>query len=42
MYTVNWDGRDHDGRELASGVYLYRLWTDDVNQVEARKLMLMK
>lgn len=23
-YTLRWDGRDDDGRELASGVYLYR------------------
>ena len=26
-YTVRWDGRDDDGREVASGVYLYRLAT---------------
>ena len=24
-YTITWDGRDDDGRSLATGVYLYRL-----------------
>ena len=28
-YTVRWDGQDDTGRELASGVYLYRLQTGD-------------
>ena len=42
VYSVNWDGRDGEGRELASGVYLYRLRTGDGQQVETRKLVLMK
>jgi enediyne biosynthesis protein E4 len=41
-YTVNWDGRDDDGRALASGVYLYRLRTGDGQQVETRKLVLVR
>ena len=41
-YTLRWDGRDDDGRALASGVYLYRLRTGDEQQVETRKLLLMK
>lgn len=41
-YTVRWDGRDGDGRELASGVYLYRLRTGDGRQVETRKLVLVR
>ena len=24
-HTVRWDGRDHTGRPVASGTYLYRL-----------------
>jgi len=41
-YTVRWDGWDDDGRELASGVYLYRLRTGDGKQVETRKLVLVR
>jgi len=41
-YTVNWDGRDKNGRALASGVYLYRLRTGDGQQVETRKLILVR
>jgi len=41
-YTLRWDGRDDDGRELASGVYLYRLRTGDGQQVETRKLVLVR
>ena len=39
-YTLQWDGRDSGGRELASGVYLYRLQAGE--RVETRKLLLMK
>ena len=41
-YTVRWDGRDDNGRELASGVYLYRLRAGDRKQVEIRKLLLVR
>ena len=41
-YTVRWDGRDRDGRELAGGVYLYRLRTGDGKRVETRKLVLVR
>ena len=40
-YTLHWDGRDDDGRPLASGVYLYRLRVGE-QQVEARKLVLLR
>jgi hypothetical protein len=40
-YTVRWDGRDAQGRMLASGVYLYRLQTDQ-GRVETRKLVLLR
>ena len=35
-YSINWDGRDDGGYELASGMYFYRLTT----QVKTRKLLL--
>ena len=40
-YAVNWDGRDDAGRALASGVYLYRLQTDE-GRIETRKLVLVR
>ena len=41
-HTVHWDGRDDEGRELASGVYLYRLRTGDGDWMEMRKLVLVR
>ena len=35
-----WDGRDNTGRELASGLYLYRLVADGV--IEERKMLLTR
>jgi len=40
VYTLRWDGRDDAGRELASGIYLYRLQAGE--QVETRKLLLLR
>ena len=39
-HRVHWDGRDDRGHPLASGVYLYRLITDEV--VLTRKLTLLR
>ncbi|MBT5145873.1 MAG: T9SS type A sorting domain-containing protein, partial [Gemmatimonadetes bacterium] len=39
-YMLRWDGRDDTGRELASGVYLFRLIAGD--QIETRKLTLLR
>ena len=39
-YTLRWDGRDAQGRELASGVYLYRLKAG--GRAETRKLLLLR
>jgi hypothetical protein len=39
-YEAVWDGRDATGREVASGVYLYRLQAGDQERV--RKLLLLR
>jgi len=40
VYETTWDGRDAHGKEVASGMYLYRISTDDFT--ETRKMMLLK
>lgn len=39
-YSLRWDGRDDDERELASGVYLYRLQVGE--SAETRRLPLRR
>jgi hypothetical protein len=39
-YTERWDGRDDDGRPVASGVYFYRLETSDLRA--QRKMVLVR
>ncbi|MEA2062168.1 MAG: cohesin domain-containing protein, partial [Gemmatimonadota bacterium] len=39
-YSVQWDGRSDNGAQVASGVYFYRLKTDDF--VQTRKMVLLK
>jgi len=39
-YSVQWDGMDDSGRQVASGVYIYRL--DANNQVQTKKMLLIK
>ncbi|MBM85589.1 MAG: hypothetical protein CMM47_06170 [Rhodospirillaceae bacterium] len=39
-YEIIWDGRDRNGRQLASGLYLARLLVDQF--VETRKLLLIR
>jgi flagellar hook assembly protein FlgD len=38
--NVVWNGTDNSGAKVTSGLYFYRLSTD--NKVETRKMMLMK
>ena len=40
VHRVHWNGRDGAGRPLASGVYLYRLVTEE--RVQTRKLTLLR
>ena len=40
-YTLRWDGRDDAGRELASGMYVYRLQVGE-GLVETRKMLLVR
>jgi len=39
-HAVSWDGRDDNGRAMASGLYLYRL--DNGRQVQVRRLLLLR
>ncbi|MGE5431610.1 MAG: discoidin domain-containing protein, partial [Syntrophomonadaceae bacterium] len=40
VYSIRWNGRDDAGRSAASGVYLYRMQSDNFSQI--KKLLLMK
>jgi len=40
-YSVRWDGRDDQGRRLASGVYFYRLETP-AGSTDSKKLIMLK
>jgi hypothetical protein len=40
IYRIAWDGRDDTGRDLASGLYFYRLTAG--SQLQTRKLMLLR
>ena len=40
VHRATWDGRDDDGREAASGIYLYRLRSGAYEQ--SHKMVLMR
>jgi hypothetical protein len=40
LHTVDWSGHDARGDEVSSGIYFYRLQTDDY--IETRKMTLLK
>jgi hypothetical protein len=39
-YRVDWDGRDRNGKELASGIYFYRIQAGDF--VKCKKMIMLK
>ena len=39
-HVASWDGKDDDGQLVSSGVYFYRISTDDFT--DAKKMMLLK
>jgi hypothetical protein len=39
-YAASWDGRDEQGQEITSGIYIYRLETSKFNDV--KKMLLVK
>jgi flagellar hook assembly protein FlgD len=40
MHELTWNGKDDNGNDTASGVYMYRLSTDGFT--DTRKMVLMK
>ncbi|MBI4530172.1 MAG: hypothetical protein HY709_01505 [Candidatus Latescibacteria bacterium] len=40
VHTVVWDGRDETGKEVATGLYLYRLTAGEFTAT--RKMLLMR
>jgi hypothetical protein len=39
-HTVNWDGQDSNGRQVSSGIYIYRIQADTF--ADSRKMLLIK
>ncbi len=40
QYSISWNGRNQNGRDMASGIYFYRLTSDQSSSV--RKMVLLK
>jgi flagellar hook assembly protein FlgD len=40
VYTVEWDGTNHTGADVAGGIYFYRLISDTF--VQTRKMILIR
>jgi flagellar hook assembly protein FlgD len=40
FHRVTWDGKDHRGLAVSSGIYFYRLQSNGI--IETKKMLLMK
>jgi len=40
LYSVTWDGRDNSGKTVSSGIYFYKIKTDDFSS--SKKMILLK
>ncbi|MCK4311606.1 MAG: hypothetical protein KAW88_02605 [Candidatus Cloacimonetes bacterium] len=40
IYSAIWDGKDYNGNQVGSGIYFYKLKSD--NFEKTRKMILMK
>ena len=40
VYTIEWDGTNHNNVQVAGGVYFYRLITE--NYIQTRKMILIR
>jgi len=40
IHSIIWDGKNNDGRDLSSGIYLYRLKTE--KYINTKKMLLLK
>jgi hypothetical protein len=40
IHYVEWDGKDYSGRDVTSGIYLYKMQTD--SHTEIKKMIMMK
>ena len=40
VYTINWNGKDDEGRQLSAGIYFYQMISDDF--VGTKKAILLK
>jgi hypothetical protein len=41
-HKVRWDGKDDSGKEVASGIYFYRLKVSGIELVKPKKMVLLK
>ena len=41
-YTVKWDGRDRQGRDVSSGIYFYRLSVDGGRFRDTKRMVVLK